>query len=585
MAVRKRIPCFFLMALCAATALKILFVGYDIDEQYAVSMAYRLLKGDRLLADLWEPHQTSGWLCMLLMAPYVAFFHTTTGIILYLRIWGLLLHCAVGLFLYRTLKGYLDREHAFLVCCVYFFSLPKFMFLPEFSNIQVWCLLMAVLCLLRYYGPSASRPGHYALGYPALAGCFLALEVLSYPSTLLAFAACVGCMVRYRRRAPHSLIRELACLTAPCLLGGLAFLAMLLSYIPADELGSLLSIVASDGSHSAPWGERLLGHGRSLGQILLFFLGYSLAAFLIQLLYRFKTKKPFSALLWRELLIGCTLTGQVCVWLFGNQYPNFPMVEYIFLPMLLLCGALGRKIAPSPALGLFVLVPLAAFAGILLFSNHPLLVSLPFLAPCVIGILSLPQPREALTEKNTGRLRLMPRAILVLWVCVLLFGRCYMQRVTGGRHETILDDISLLRRGPALGLAADTPTAIRYRDNYELITSLLPEGARVFYMGSDTDLYLMQDLEYAIPSTICSPTFDDKIHIWFGLHPDRLPDYVVCDAGLLYTDPWVIAYVAENCPDPPVGGNDYLVVFQANRCPSVKNASGLRNKAIVSGNP
>lgn len=103
------------MALCAATALKILFVGYDIDEQYAISMAYRLLKGDRLLADLWEPHQTSGWLCMLLMAPYVAFFHTTTGIILYLRIWGLLLHCGVGLFLYRTLKSYLDTIIRFSV--------------------------------------------------------------------------------------------------------------------------------------------------------------------------------------------------------------------------------------------------------------------------------------------------------------------------------------------------------------------------------------------------------------------------------------------------------------------------------------
>lgn len=182
--------------------MKILFAGYDIDEQYAVSMAYRLLKGDRLLADLWEPHQTSGWLCMLLMAPYAAIFHTTTGIVLYLRLWGLLLHSAVGFCLYRTLKSYLDREHALLVCGIYFFALPKIMFLPEFSNIQIWCLLLAVLCLLRYYGPSASQPGSYALRHLVFAGCFLALEVLSYPSTLLAFAACVGCMIRYRRRSP-----------------------------------------------------------------------------------------------------------------------------------------------------------------------------------------------------------------------------------------------------------------------------------------------------------------------------------------------------------------------------------------------
>lgn len=562
MAVRKRILTFFLAALFAVTTLKILFAGYDIDEQYAVSMAYRLLKGDRLLADLWEPHQTSGWLCMLLMAPYAAIFHTTTGIILYLRLWGLLLHSAVGFCLYRTLKSYLDREHALLVCGIYFFALPKIMFLPEFSNIQIWCLLLAVLCLLRYYGPSASQPGSYALRHLVFAGCFLALEVLSYPSTLLAFAACVGCMIRYRRRSPHSLLRELACLAAPCLLGAVAFLAMLLSYIPLGQLGTLVSIVASDGSHSAPWGERLLGHGQSLGQLLLFFLGYSLAAFLLQLLYRLKAKKPFSPLLWCGLLIAVSLAGQVCIWLFGSRYPNYPMAEYFFLPMFLLWAALRRKLVSSPALGFFVLVPLTAFAGILLFSNHPLLVSLPFLAPSAIGILSLPQLRELLAEKNIGRLRLMPRAILALWVCVLMFGRCYMQRTTGGRHETILDDISLLRQGPALGLVADTPSVLRYRDNYRLITDLLPEGAKVFYMGSDTDLYLMKDLEYATPSTICSPTFDHKVLSWFSLHPDRVPDYVVCDAGLLYSDPWVIGYVGETCQESPVGVNDYLVIYQ-----------------------
>lgn len=550
-----------LTALCAVTACKILLVGYDIDEQYAVSMAFRLLKGDRLLTDLWEPHQTSGWLCALLMAPYVAILRTTAGIQLYLRFCGLLLHSAVGLCLYRSLKSYLCREHAFLVCCIYFFALPKIMFLPEFSNIQVWCLLMAALCLLRYYGPDTGPGARGSLRHLIFAGGFLALEVLSYPSTILAFAACVVCMICCRRRSPRTLWLELLCLAAPCLLGALAFVAWLLSYIPPEELVKLISIVASDGSHSAPWGERLLGHGQSLARILLFFLIYALAALLLEAVCRRRTHKPFSLLLWSELLLACTLAGQVCIWLFGRSYPNYPMVEYFFLPMLLFCAALGRKATFSPALAFLVLMPLAAFLGILLFSNHPLLVSLPFLAPCAVGILSLPQLSQELTEKSTGRLRLLPEILLVLWVCVLLFGRCYMQRTTGGRHETVLDGISLLRRGPALGLAADTASVIRYRDNYELVTGTLPHGARVFYMGSDTDLYLMKDLEYATPSTICSPTFDDKIYTWFELHPQKQPDYVVCDTGLLYTDPWVISYVQQHCQSEPAAANDYLTIY------------------------
>ncbi len=561
MAVRKRIFYLFMAALCAAATLKILFVGYDIDEQYAVSMAYRLLKGDRLLTDLWEPHQTSGWLCMLLMVPYLALFRTTAGVILYLRVCGLLLHSAVGFFLYKTLRIYLQPDHALPVCCIYFFALPKIMFMPEFSNIQVWCLLMAALCLLRYYGPV--QPGNYALGYLALAGCFLTLEVLSYTSTILAFVLCLGCIFHYRGKSSHPLTAELLCLTAPCLLGAAAFLALLLSYIPLDHLGSLISIVASDGSHSAPWSERLLGHSQSLGQILLFLLVYSLAVSLVWLLFRRGAKRPFSALLWCQFLIGCTLMGQVCIWLFGNQYPNYPMVEYIFLPILLLAAAIRRKVRFSPALAFLVLVPLAAFAGIILFSNHPLLVSLPFLAPCAIGILALPQLQEQITEKSTRRLKSMPRVILAIWVCVLLFGRCYMQRTTAGKHETLLDDISLMRQGPALGLAADTASVIRYRDNLALVSQIVPEGAKVFYMGCDTDIYLMKELEYCTPSTICSPTFDDKIYTWFDLHPHRQPEYVVCDAGLLYTDAWVIDYVKNHCQENPVGLNDYLIIYQA----------------------
>lgn len=561
MSVRKRIIYLILATLCAAAACKILFVGYDIDEQYAVSLAYRMLRGDKLLTDLWEPHQTSGWLCMLLMTPYLALFHTTSGIILYLRFCGLLLHGTVAFFLYRTLRLYLPQEHALPVCCIWFFSLPKIMFLPEFSNMQMWFLLAAALCLLRYYGPRTAGTGSHALWLLVLAGCFLALEVLSYPSTILAFAACVACIFHYRCHSSHRLHWELLCLCAPCLLGAAAFILLLLSYIPLEDLGSLIAIVASDGSHSAPWRERLLWHGQSLIQILHFLAIYASAAFLLQLLYRFKSNKPFSAFLWCELLLGCTLVGQVCIWLFGDRYPNYPMVEYIFLPLLLLIAVARHKVHTSPALSFLVLMPLAAFVGIVLFSNHPLLVSLPFLAPCGIGILTLPELQEALTSRNAGRLRFMPLCILALWVCVLLFGRCFMQRTTGGQHKTILDDISLMRQGPALGLAADTSSAVRYRDNLALVKDVLPEGAKVFYMGAYTDIYLMKDLEYSIPSTICSPTFDDKINIWFELHPDRLPDYVVCDTGLLYSDPWVIHYVRENCSDTPAGVNDYLVIY------------------------
>ena len=47
--------------------LKTIFFSMDIDESYAISQAYRLVKGDRLIFDMWEPHQFSAYPAAVLM--------------------------------------------------------------------------------------------------------------------------------------------------------------------------------------------------------------------------------------------------------------------------------------------------------------------------------------------------------------------------------------------------------------------------------------------------------------------------------------------------------------------------------------
>ena len=182
----KRLIRIFLFLFSAAATVKILFAGYDIDEQYAVSMSYRLLQGDRLLWDMWEPHQTSGFLCALLMAPYLAVTGSSFGVILYLRCLGLIIHITICLLLHRQLCRRMDRDYAFLVCGLFFFSLPKLMFLPEFSNMQIWFLTLTLLCLLPCCDPFWENSTGHVLRL-ILGGIFLSLEILSSPSALLAF--------------------------------------------------------------------------------------------------------------------------------------------------------------------------------------------------------------------------------------------------------------------------------------------------------------------------------------------------------------------------------------------------------------
>ena len=49
--------------------LKNLLIGTDTDEGYGIMVGYRLAMGDRLLLDMWEPHQTSAIFTALFIGP------------------------------------------------------------------------------------------------------------------------------------------------------------------------------------------------------------------------------------------------------------------------------------------------------------------------------------------------------------------------------------------------------------------------------------------------------------------------------------------------------------------------------------
>ena len=66
-------------------AIKLIFIDYTLDEEYQIVMAYRNLIGDDLFKQMWEPHQTSAFLCSGLMWIYHAITGTYTGVLLLQR--------------------------------------------------------------------------------------------------------------------------------------------------------------------------------------------------------------------------------------------------------------------------------------------------------------------------------------------------------------------------------------------------------------------------------------------------------------------------------------------------------------------
>ena len=99
----ERITIGILLGIAVLTTLKILLVGFDIDEQYAFALSYRFIKGDIPLAEMWEPHQTSAFFLAAIMYPYYK-LAGTTGIVLYSRVFSLLIHGGVMYFLWSYLR-------------------------------------------------------------------------------------------------------------------------------------------------------------------------------------------------------------------------------------------------------------------------------------------------------------------------------------------------------------------------------------------------------------------------------------------------------------------------------------------------
>ncbi|MBQ1849707.1 MAG: hypothetical protein II139_05000, partial [Lachnospiraceae bacterium] len=59
-----------------------IFTDFGIDNAYQVAMSYRHLNGDRMLAQMWEPHQFSILFNDILMAIYRLFVPSLAGVVI-----------------------------------------------------------------------------------------------------------------------------------------------------------------------------------------------------------------------------------------------------------------------------------------------------------------------------------------------------------------------------------------------------------------------------------------------------------------------------------------------------------------------
>lgn len=559
------------LVLAAALALytiKSIFVGADIDEAYGVTVGYRLVQGDRLVWDMWEPHQTSAIFTALFIRLILLF---TGGSLQYmtilLRVCFFLVQTGITWYLYQSLKEclpFLSRWERMLFAMVYYITTPKCIYVPEYSNLHMWFSTMLILFMMRYFCRDSRGRGKSM--YLVMAGGMLACDVLSYPGMVLLYPFCAG-LILWKSDTGRKRFGEFLLFTIPCILGAGVFVGYLCSYMSPQDFALVLPAILGEGSHQTGVWEKLGVWGAGIGKLSVMTAGCGIAAALLAAVWR-KTapagRKKDGAVVWLFFWFVVQTVFQIGCWMGSDYNSGYPQIAYLAVPLfgLWCAGRCERRERVGVCLAGFSLVN---YLALNLFSNwEPASLNVYLVAGLLGGLLCF---RQYFLERcGEGGLRLV-RIICVLFVLVEVFGRCLL--IIGGDEGSsmIFQVRGISREGVRGGILTSYMNSYRYNNNYELFSEIVPEGGMVLYLGPSSFYYMLGDCRVAAPNTISTPVYDESLALYYELHPERFPDVVVMescygDLSFFAEDDYIFTWLEESYRPTEVKDYPYVRVYR-----------------------
>lgn len=552
-----------LLGLSAVAVVRSLIIGLDIDEQYAVTLAYRIARGDILVKEVWEPHQTSALLPALLTKLFLLCKGNSEYLVLYLRGMGVLFQLCVSVSWFCVIRKNYGDKAGFLSAVIVFHTLPKGIVTPEFANQQIWLLLMVLLCVLQY---NRTRK----ICHCAVAGIFMTLEVLAYPSCILLFPIYIVVLWKLEKKKPEKKGHAGTALFAgECVLAAVLFMTYLLLHMPASELFACVGYILADGEHSAGMGEKLVAYMGELPEIAGYLARYALAGGavtgLIALIRRMRKKKTDAGAVFIWFFLFAALADQIRLWALGRVANVHPQIHYLILFALggvlyFRCTQRDNEDDTEKVMFWAGWIPaLTALACVLLMTNLDVKASLVHLFPGMLCALLW------WMKKTNGSKR--ATAMLLLWCVTLIGARTYLVRDGGYNRETVLVVKQKVLDSAAKYIYAPYSTGYGLNAEYDFLTENLPQDSRIWYLGYHTLIYLMGEQQVCSASTISTPVYDQRYLAYFDMNPDKMPEYVVADRGMWEGDaaeirPEVRQWIQENYERVESADSAYCLIMR-----------------------
>lgn len=535
-----------LLVLAVLAMAKTLFVGLEIDEEYAFSLGFRLVKGDRLFYTMWEPHQLSALPAALVLALYTAIAGTTTGALLFVRAVVLVCKAAMSAVFYREFKQTLGRHGALLSAVVLFVYTPKWFLGPDYISQQFHFTVAAFLCFYHYYTHGFRRPWLVVLG--AVCACF---SFLAFPQSVLAAAVLFIGMVLLGRRGKEPTIckipRGAVLFVLGCMACAAAFLAYVLPGMGLTVFLQRVSLILNDPQYDFTTSQRLaLLASQALNTAK--FLAKPLAASVVLcLLWWAKTRQKRD---WIGLALNlwAILAALLCA---VRAVADSSSDERYFMPALVLAAAWafrkGRGTAREPLFWLGFLPGMAAYAFILRSTLLGFSATFMYLTwPALCGCFAMLARRQEEPEQEQ-----LPQGqcVLAALLVFLLVCRFWCVLVTGWKPANVTTaNLKQITAGPAAGTWADEKAADMQMALYEALEPFA--GKQVLQaIGEQHGLGFMMaggTLTVGQASVISGTDSDPRFIQYYEELPEKRPDVILYDEAEVRDMAAFHAWIEEN---------------------------------------
>ena len=547
--------------------IKALFVSIDVDESYAIAQAYRLVTGDKILFDMWEPHQFSAFLPAFFLYPFVKLTGGTGGCVIYLRVIGTLIHLLIGAFLFFVAKKEINAKAAYAIFIVHMNFLAKWICIPEFELMHYWSMLLVFL--LFYMGEKNYRAVYYFL-----AGIAFGMGVLCYPTVIPVFFVLI-IILAVRNKGKGALPFTLGTAVV-----ALITVVSILFSTPISELPLFISYILMDSSHTSgmkykidTYPLEILEHLKGIAVILGIGVMAATVIVVVKLVIKKKKTGVYSFVL---LVLFATSAAISLQTLYGYVFLDcnqFYLQDRFFVYILLFLVISFKELKKYDSEFLYGILPaLITLPAVFLITNMDMNSLYSKLFTGVIAglfIIGRKYFREK-EDKNDEKILALVFAssmLLCLFACRLL-----LIRVNGCAPVTMNAALKKVENGPAAGLFILKDQADAWNSSYEIMKNTVG-NKNVLYIGQEQLFYVTFCEKVNTPSVQGTTVFNEMYTKYYEVFPEKYPEIIVKDASFganaayynSYENQYIENWIDGNHKTETLVNNGYYEILSLNK--------------------